>query len=507
MVPEDATPEQRRNIEYENQLALRKLEMLRSGQWIYHYRNPTPTTDRYGDDEVHRSGLLDAGHITKHVGFEWPATPEMVKDPDTGVDIVTGDLKLDDDDQPIPWAHLGLDPATIEAAIDRLIRDDIAGCSTSPETPTATGMVRALRIGRWTTSDPGAVLQWEAMPFMSGGHPYRWILQRPAPHADTAGADLNLGWSPVEKDARLSEPQRPDSHVGTVRDYLIVDWAARALQESLLAELDAGTPLRSPELSRRLRELEDRRRRLRDQADTARSDSELATLIATGYEEAAMAALARNDDAGYRDYLAKRDAKTREAKDLAAAAVTLESEVAEEVTAEAELPVKHVAQLIEVLRRSAAEHDGMVSAAVGALTQRLFTGWRFEKASEGLLSVSCTARVPLADGHTVEVQLSGVVPNTKKGCGAKNPYRQVLLHDAPRRGQLRADRRTVAGGNKPRCALPAVSRRSSPGSVSPHTVFRPSSTTPIARPYGLSGSPELACNPTSGHGRQGSSPT
>lgn len=428
VVPDGATPEERRAIEYENQLALRKLEVLRAGRWIYHYRNPTATADRYGDDEVHRSGLLDAGYVTKYVQFEWPATPKIVKDPDTGVDVVTDELELDAAGQPIAWVHLGLDPATIDAAIDRLIRDDTAGRSTTAETPTATGMVRALRIDRWTTGDSDAVLQWEAMPFTSGDHPYRWILQRPAPHPGTPRADLNLGWSAIERDARRREPQWPDRHVGTVRDFLLVDWAGQALRESLLAHLDADTPLRSPDLGRRLRELEDRRRRLRDRAEAARTASKKAALIATGYEEEAMAARARQDDAAYQDYLAKRDAKTAEADDLAAEAAAAEADAADDVAVDAELPVTHVAQLSEVLRRSAAEYDGMVPVAVGTLTQQLFTDWRFAPASEGLLAVACTARVPLADGHTVEAQLSGFVPNTKKGRGAKHPYRQVLLH-------------------------------------------------------------------------------
>lgn len=429
VVPEDVSPEERRSIEYENQLALRKLEVLRSGRWVYHYRNPTPTTDHYGDDEVHRIGLLDAGHVTKHVQFDWPATPRTVEDPNTGRAVVTDDLELDEEGQPLPWVHLGLDPATIDSAIERLIRDDTAGRSTSPETPTATGMVRALRIDRWTTTNPEAALQWEAMPFTSGGHPYRWILQRPAQHSDAPRAGLNLGWSAIEQDARLREPERPDSHLGTVRDFLIVDWAARALEEVLLEHLDADTPLRSPDLSRRLRKLEDQRRRLRDHADSARSASEKAASIATGYEEEAMDARARKDEAAYQEHIAKRDAKKTESVALEAEAEALEAQAAHDVTVDAELPVTHVAQLIEVLRRSAAEHDGMVPAAVGALTQQLFTDWRFVPGTEGLLSVTCIARVPLADGHTVEVPLSGHVQNTKKGRGAKNPYRQVLLHE------------------------------------------------------------------------------
>lgn len=429
VVPADATAEERRTIEYANKLALRKLEVLRSGRWIYHYKNPTPTTDCYGDDQVSRSGLLDAGYVTKYVQFTWPATPKLVTDPETGVDTVTDELELDDKGRAIPWVHLGIDPETLDAAIRRLIRADTAGRSTAPETPPTTGMVRALSIDRWTTSDSDVVLQWEAMPFTSGGHPYRWVLQRPAPHPDVPEADLNLAWSAIEHDARLREPESPDRHVGTVRDYLLVDWARQALQDSLLDHLDDDMALRSPDLGRRLRDLEDHRRRLRDQADAARSASEKAAVVATGYEEAAMAALASGDEATHLDYLAKRATKAAEAEGLAADAAGFEAEAAKDVSVEAELPITHVSQLIEVLRRSAADHDGMVPAAVGALTQRLFASWRLAPATEGLLAVSCTARIPLTDGNTVEIPLSGLVPNTKKGRGAKNPYRQVLFHE------------------------------------------------------------------------------
>lgn len=454
-VPIDATPEQRARIEHENALALRKLELLRSGQYLYHYANPTPTEDAYGKHVVVRSGPLDPGWIPATITFDWPAKRKLVLGPD-GVLVTSDEIELDDDGQPVPWERLGVPITVLDDCIARLASQAVEGPATDKEAGAGNRMVRALRIQRWTSNeDDGEVRQWEAFNHWTAdakevcpdGLFYRWILWRPAPCPQVPAQHLNLGWGAVEADVRRpaspsstraserkTKPDayadHPERHVGTLREYRIVAWLAEALRNDLLDVLDQDLVVSAALLGDRARDAEARHRRLLDQASTARDRADAAKLTANGYEEAAMLDLGSGDRDGYSKKLAKAKAKAEEADGLNAEAERLEAAASEEPVVEAELPVRRLAQLIEILARAGTrELEGRVPAAIAVITHEMFTGWQFRPGPPRKLEVSCTARIPLADGTIIERRLCGLVDNTRKGQRGEDPYGAAVLHD------------------------------------------------------------------------------
>jgi hypothetical protein len=430
-VPPDATAEEVADTERDNCLAIRKFEMLRAGEYMFQHRNPTPTVDKYGNHEVQRAGLLDPGAIRGSIKMDWPHKRKVVER--DGVLVVSAELELDDDGNPVPWVHAGVSLAHIDDCINRLRRKAEQGPEPRPARPTS-GWLRLLRFNRWATTDDGdEARQWEMLPIgqqqSDRAWKARWLIWRPAPDQNEPLADLNLSWKVHEVNARTKRENATwlDRHVGTVREEILVRWAAEALQEAALTALDTQSILSSPDFGQRSRETADRRNKLMDKIATAHERAIQARKAANGYEDTAMI---DHNDGNLKEAARKTtraDEKRAEADALDADAARVESELAGlDTTADADLPITTLARLLEAMRRAADKHNGLAPAEIARITQRMFVDWKVSVEKLGL-RVTCTARLPLADGSVVELPLDGVVPNTAYRQSTKEPFARIVL--------------------------------------------------------------------------------
>ena len=429
-VPSDATDRERAAIEGDNRLAIRKFEMLRTGEYSYRYSNPTPTVEKYGEHDVHRDGQLDAGAISGSIAMDWPHKRKLEER--DGILVVSDELELDDEGNPVPWAHAGVSLDDIDACIARLHRKALQG--PDPRRKGATDQwVRLLRISRWATQDGEQACQWEMLPRKNRSADKlwaaRWLIWRPAPDQNDPLANLNHSWKADHTNARTkqTDAEWPGRHIGTVRESQLVRWAYEALRDAALSALDTNAVLSSPDFGQRTRETADRRRRLTDQIATVSERAVAARKAAIGYEDTAMIAHSDGNLKEAERKSARADDKRVEAAALEFEAVRMQGELdGIETTAQADLPVTTLARLLEVMRRSADDHEGYVPKEIAGLTHQMFDNWHVSIDRLGL-RVACIAHVPLVDGSVVDLPLDGVVPNTAYSQSTKEPFARIVL--------------------------------------------------------------------------------
>lgn len=450
---DDATPEDdRAEIETINALALRKVQLVRSGEFTYVYTNPTPTTDRLGEFEVERARPLDAGRFREVLQFDWPPKRKVVVNAD-GIAVVTEDLELDEHGNVIAWEYCGCDPEVLDQCMERIRSIGTEGSRRRAEVPAADATARVLDIDRWTTvEDDGSVRQWEMWcrgttdngraGSRKGHWRTRWLLWRPAPQPEVPEADLNLRWSVDHDDAILDRSKRknPDRHVATVREGALLMSVYEQLRDSLLAVLDEGQPLALAPTGAAAGQRAARHRALLTQADVADGTASENHFAADGAEKVALLQLGKGNDAEYERMTAmacrlraEADEKEATARELRATAEKLAD------VEEADISVTNVAHLLELMRRAAAEADGYLPQHLASMIGGQFSQWR-ARVVDVMVEWSCTARLPLVDGRWVTLELTGEVANTSYGHNARGEGAEGKRHRAQLLRQLFAGR-------------------------------------------------------------------
>lgn len=438
-VPGDAATEERMKLDLGNELAVRKISMLLTGEYMFKYRNPTPTKDAIGDFDVERSGPLDAGVVKTLITMPWPDKRKVITG-ENGVPTVTDEIERDADGNPIPWEHCGCDPELLAKCIERLRRTATEG-STRDSGAMNKGMVRLLDIARWTTRESdGSERQWEmwcrgrsastrAEGTSAGQWRTRWLVWRPSPDPTDPSSALNLGWRSHHIEMSRKDNPHPERHVATIREDLLVKSLYDALHDGVVRVLDHDEPLAIVSTSSALSsERAATVERLLVQATASEEAATKCRRMADGYEDTAMEARATGDTSEYTRMRERADGKRTEAHQHDDEAMRLRAAASElETDEEGELSVTTVAHLIELVRRSADELGGHVPANIAAVISPCFTNWRILPGDGISCPWTCNALLRLVDGRTVELPLTGIVANTRYGNGSKDPHTQQLL--------------------------------------------------------------------------------